>query len=274
MTSSQTPLGLVAVSACFYGLVFRATRHGTSPPDAASLRAISAGHAALTTLLAVYVLRQPQWETETDASSSLSKRVLSNVSPLDDSFNPIIRGRSTFGNAITAFETGYLLYDSCAMISTYGRRQGRISLTLAWHTAPLMMGHHVVLVSALLYLQVYIARGKERGIWVILAFLAMNATNPLLHARWWARKVGKDPKLLDFLFTIVFAVVRFGIPVEVMRNYGAYHHIGPFQAFKRLRTPCKVGTSVLVGLNGVWWMFLAKALIQRQLRRREPWRPI
>jgi len=265
MSVSATPFGLVALSACSYGLLLRTVRRYNPPPSVGQIKAISAGHAVLTSLLAVYVLRQPQWKTSTNLSSLHSGDSSTAGGNLDDSFNPLIQGRSALGNAIMALETGYLLYDTCAIASMQARRQGPSPGVWALRSSPIMMGHHILLGSALLCLQAYIAQARERGIWVIVAFLLMNASTPLLHARWWMWTVDKDSLLLDLAFAAAFAVSRFGTIAWVLQRYGAYHGLGPFEAFKRLRVSCKMGSAALVGMNGLWWILLVKQIITRSL---------
>jgi hypothetical protein len=83
-----------------------------------------------------------------------------------------------FGNSLTALETGYLVQDAVILILAARLRtrgQGRKALVkqINWRV---LGWHHVGLASALGMLQMYIARGQEKGILVILMLMLMNAS--------------------------------------------------------------------------------------------------
>jgi TLC domain len=265
MAISLLPFGLVSLSASSYDLLFRVVRAVNTASPVTQIKSISAAHAALTSALAILLLRQSQWRAPEELQDPVFRDPSTQTSSLDDSSNPIIQMRSPFGNAITALETGYLLYDMRAMISTYSRRPESSPLALAMRSSPVMMAHHILLGSALLYLQVYIAQARERGIWIIVALLLMNVSNPLLHARWLLRRNGKDSRLMDLSFVVAFAASRFGIVAWVLQRYGAHHRLGPVQAFQRLRTSCRIGTATLMGMNGIWLALLIKGMTMRRL---------
>jgi hypothetical protein len=269
---SAAPFIIVGVSTCLYDALNRAVRR-LNPPSSTfhaqvQNRAISAGHAILTTLLACSVLRQDKWLFSDTAPARLSP-VLRPDGNLDDSDNHLIRGCSRLANAITSWETGYLLYDTWALIRPSG--DAPASLTQAARRSPVLLGHHLSLAAALLVLQVYIARGRERGIWIIVAFLLMNASNPLLHARWWTRRTGRHSRLLETVFALTFALSRFGLVAWVLGRYGAHHGLGALAAYRRLRIPCQLGTGALVGLNALWWLALVRGIFARRSGKRSDW---
>lgn len=260
-TNFFSSIGVLTLSVICNTVLFRATRSARTDSSAtaasAHLKAISASHSALVTILAAVALRQRNWRLPDEAVPLASWR----SENLDDSANPMIQGRSRLANIVTAWEAGYLLYDTWAM--TY-------ALPRSVHLRPsrVLVSHHVLIASGLLCLQLYVARGRERGVRIILAFLLMNASNPLLHARWWARKSNRASKLSEAVFLATFAALRFGIVAWVLRQYGAYHRLGPLEVFGYLRTPCKAGTGTLVGLNAVWWSWMCKNFIRRCLARK------
>ncbi|KAG9251104.1 TLC domain-containing protein [Emericellopsis atlantica] len=256
--------GTLVLSIACNTLVFQATRtpNTKSSATAASghVRAISASHSILVTILTIIALRQQHWQLSLDDPTP--PRDVDGDGNLDDAANPMIQGRSRLANMITSWEAGYLLYDTWAMAYALPRTVGRSA-----RPSPVMVTHHALIGAGLLYLQHYIARGKERGVRVILGLLLMNASNPLLHARWWARKTGRQSRFLDAAFLVAFAGVRFGSVAWILRQYGAYHRLGLVDVFGRLRTPCKVGTASLVGLNGVWWLWMCKNFAQRYVEK-------
>lgn len=76
-----------------------------------------------------------------------------------------------------AFELGYLVQDTVILIlaARLRARDGgrRLVKEIDWRV---LGWHHVGLSSALAVLQLYIARGKEKGIMVILMLMLMNAS--------------------------------------------------------------------------------------------------
>lgn len=172
-------------------------------------------------------------------------------------------------NFITAWEAGYLIYDTGALfLESYVRdksRGYRSALIRLFRGSPIFVAHHVLLISSLLWLQTYIAKGKEKGLKVIMAFFLMNASNPLLHLRWWKKKLtGKRDMEVDAALAAVFAITRFGSVYWVMQTYGQYHGFGAWEAFRRQRIECQAGTGLLTGLNALWWV----ALLAQMARRR------
>ena len=208
-------------------------------------RLISSIHALFTTTAVLYTLAQ-NWAIDPAAPTTPI-----NQNFLNDSQNPLIHGKSHLANSITAWETGYLLYDTIVLLSTSQRND------------PTILAHHISLLCALGYLQLYIAKGKERGMGIIVSLLLMNASNPVLHWRWWKRK--RDVKA-DVVFAVAFAACRFGTVWYVLREYGRFHGIGPLEALWRQRVVCQVGTGALVVANGFWWVLLVRGMVRRAFK--------
>ncbi|KAJ9663957.1 hypothetical protein H2201_005439 [Coniosporium apollinis] len=262
------PYATVATSSAVYGVLLRSLIGNERSPSRIrlSIKAISALHSAVTAIIVLYALRPSRWTNEVALSTS-SKAGQGN---LDDSGNPVIRGRSSLANALTAWETGYLLYDTGALIYEIKQKRQLNSSSAALKSlaksSPVLLAHHLLLAAALGYLQTYTAAGHERGVWVIVAFLLMNASNPVLHIRYWIRERRGRPSLIaDALLMLAFAAFRFGTVGWVLKRYGDYHGLGPWQAFLRLRRSCQIGTAALVGVNGVWWLMLVKSIVRRAL---------
>jgi hypothetical protein len=235
-------------------------------------KSISAAHATATSIAAFLLLRYGWWPIP-EATETAPQQVKHGGQHLDDSRNPTIHGRNRLANALTAWETAYLIYDTYALVRASRSRSNIPSNSAALcqvaKDSPVALVHHVLLASALLVLHGFIAAGKEKGIWVITAFLLMNSSTPLMHARWWShRRYGKPNAALDVAFLANFAAARFGVVVWVLREYGRYHGIGAWQAYGLLKRRCQVGTAMLVGMNGLWWSLLAFNILKRSLRRK------
>lgn len=274
MAATTTPYKIVAASASFYTLMlFAAVKARNQQAELpTSIETISALHSLATSVGALAILRYADWQVQTsdDATKAQSTRSREfSVRPLlDDSANPTIAGTSTVANALTAFECGYLIYDTGALLYQAHLKSDRRSAAFAVSTlvkgSPIFLAHHLVLVSSLLYLQTYIAKGCEKGLWIIVSFLLMNASNPLLHLRWWLRRSsGRVSNQIDVALAVVFAATRFGVIAWVLQGYGSYHGMGPWQAYRRLRRECQAGTGILVGVNAVWWFALLAKITKR-----------
>ena len=270
MGTSAVALQIVPASIVGYELLYRILIQGAKQSSLQPInRAISAGHTTVVTLVVLFALSRSTLGSATAPDRSRKPKYGSNNN-LDDSENPLVQERSSFANAITAWETGYMLYDTWSMVhSTQSDHSlkgfARSAVGLA-RTQPALLAHHVVLSCAFLRLQQYIYSGRERGIWIILVLLLMNASNPFLHGRWWARKQGRNTQNWDAAFAAVFAVSRFGSVAWVLRRYGTYHGLGPWEAYRKLRLPCQVGTGSLTGLNALWWLLIMNGIIKRSLK--------
>ena len=246
---------------------------GSSPTPrrlSQSIKATSTLHSALTTALALYVLKQPDWRTPTpDAATHLSATSFQKVAGKggypDDTYNPLISARSEFANAITALEAGYLLQDSVALLLD-ARTNGGYSKALD----KTLLTHHVGIGTALLVLHYYIARGREAGIYIIVMFLLMNSSTPVLNLRWYLRNSAKYKKrkelvlLVDLAFVAAFFVARVWLVWKILKEYGRFHGMGAWQTYWiALRVPCKLGTGALWTANLGWLVLMVGNLAGR-----------
>lgn len=230
-----------------------------------SIKAISTLHSTLLTILALSALRQLQWqstETPTELSNASKVRILGTGGYPDDSHNPFITARSEFANTITAIEAGYLLQDTFVLLHE-ARLHGR-----AKRLDKTLMTHHVGIGTALLVLHYYIARGREAGIYVIVMFLLMNSSTPILNLRWYLRNFAtrrrKSILVADAAFVISFFMARIWLVSKILDVYGTYHGWTAWETFRYgLRTPCKLGTGSLWIANVGWWTVLVMNTISR-----------
>ena len=269
-----SPAHIVSVTAVTYSCIFAGSNYLSWPTNnpRANLKAISSAHSVLTTALGLKALLD-RWPVEVDSAGSSIHHSSSRY--LDDTRNPLIAGRSLLGNAVTSFETGYLLYDNIALLlvtrselQNGASRSMGAALSHLIRKEPLLVIHHLGILAGLGILQTYITQGRERGIWIIVAFILMRASDPVLHWRWWRRKqTGRPDARLDLLLAAVFAACRFGTIAWVLKAYGDYHNMNPLQAFLKQRIVCKAGTGTLVGLNALWLTTLLRNTGKRLSRR-------
>ena len=230
-----------------------------------AIKVISTFHSALLSILALSALRQLQWRTShtpADLSSPSKARIAGSRGYPDDSHNPFITARSEFANTITAIEAGYLVQDIFVLLIESRLHGGakRIDKTL--------MTHHVGIGSALLVLHYYIACGREAGIYVIVMFLLMNSSTPILNLRWYLRnfapQMRKSVIAADAAFVVSFFMARIWMVSRVLAVYGTYHGWTAWETFRHgLRTPCKIGTGSLWVANVGWWSVLVMNAISR-----------
>lgn len=198
----------------------------------------------------------------------------------------MIAGHSALGNAVTGLETGYLLFDSLALVylshrslasrkpaaTRTGGARGAALIPALRHLAkrePLIFFHHVSLGLGLAVLQNFIASGRERGAYIVVTFILMNASTPLLNLRWWKRKrSGKASLPLDVALAAAFATARLGVVWWVLRRYGQFHDggLGVWEALRGQRGICQLGTIGLVGTNALWLGALVRSIGRRVLR--------
>ena len=257
---NTTPLKIIPTSCVAYAVVLSllTSRQRDQFHLRELIKLISTVHATATTAAAFIALLFAEWPTDDNRKGNTERNLLKKSGCcLDDSQNRLIWGRSPFGNAITSFETGYLAYDTAALL--YAARaaapsQGlKAAVQRMLTTSPIFVAHHLALLTALGTLQVYISKGRERGVQVIVAFLLMNASNPLLHLRWLSHtRYGYKGRALDFTFAAVFAVSRFGVIYWVLRKYARFHKLSVYDAFQRQRAVCRYGTGTLVTVNAIW----------------------
>lgn len=236
------------------------------------VKAISACHSLIATFLTVVALSQ-RWDVAPHSHSvdsiTIAERTVS-ARTLDDSQNPLISGKNSLANFVTAWEAGYLIYDTGALflesLFKGGSRSRRSALANLLRDSPIFVMHHLLLASALIWLQTYVSAKREKGVKVIMAFFLMNASNPVLHWRWYRKKVtGSSDTRNDVALAAVFAVTRFGSVYWIVKKYAQYHNLGTWQSLRMQRNICQTGTGLLTGLNAVWWLgLIAQMARQRQ----------
>ena len=285
--SIPSTFGPILVSFTVYGLIHRYAA-GPSPSPArlgAVTKATSTLHSTVTTILAVYFLRQcrVRW-ADMDAVRALDSRL--NFGTMaggsqggrypDDSANPVLQTRSTLGNAITAIECGYLLQDTISLLrEAYLRHrlaqpdsQRNIRSVLKYADNTLLF-HHISIALALLVLHSYIHQDRDRGIYIIVQFLLMNSSTPILNLRWWLRTYHLERKMLclssDIAFIMAFYMARVWLVGWIIRGYGKPH--GYNSAWKvyleGMRLPCQLGTGALWLANMSWWALLVISVVKR-----------
>ncbi|KAK5021103.1 hypothetical protein BJ546DRAFT_982129 [Cryomyces antarcticus] len=180
MTGPLTPIArsaqLTLLASLFaYPLLFHFVTPSKPTPArfSQSREAISAAHCTLVTVLSLHELHRNSalWTSHPPPAAA--------ATPSPASSSTLITTRSAFANAITALETGYLIQD--AVILLLGARlrvkakgtTGRLAKEINWRV---LGWHHAGLSAALGVLQWYIARGREKGILVIVMLLLMNAS--------------------------------------------------------------------------------------------------
>lgn len=261
-----SPYGIVTLSSATYSTILWVLFRQDRTPQSFRLwiKAISAGHSTFATCLTVVSLCQ-KWHINASQGSLRMPSESEKHGRLDDSQNPLISGRNILANFVTAWEAGYLVYDTGALFfESYVKsdpRSTRRALVRLLRTSPVFVVHHVLLTVALLWLQTYVAVGREKGLKIIMAFFLMNASSPLLHLRWWRRKTtGRSDAKIDIALALVFAATRFGSVYWVMERYGHYHNLSPWQSFRKQRVPCQAGTGSLTAVNALWWLGLLKQM--------------
>ena len=187
MSTPNTPLSLRAppiallTSIITYPLVFFLVTpcNATASRFTKSRQAISVLHCTLVTLLSAYELhaQSKDWDAISIYRIKISALKHDAIQTSSGANCPLITTHSTLGNSITAFEMGYLVQDAVILILAARLRArargGGLVKEINWGV---LGWHHAGLSSALAVLQWYIARGREKGIIVILMLMLMNAS--------------------------------------------------------------------------------------------------
>ena len=256
------------------------TPRGASPLRlAASREAISIFHCTFMTVLTAVCLYR-----ELPSTIARSSEQVEHAESVVDRDLPIITRQSEFANSLTALETAYLLTDSVILLlaaqskqvflhkktpntaNTLDARASRgLNLRhLGWH--------HALLGSAFIVLQVYIARGQEKGILIIVAMLLMNTSSIFGTLRWFLINFRPDVKraigALTVAYLIAFATFRVGLLYYILKAFGKQMHISALDAFKQLRLPCKLGMSSLGLVNTAWLLNATRSFLVRELSTR------
>ena len=245
------PTLTLASSLTFYPCVLRLL-NGSKPTSSqlsASIRILSTIHSSVTTLLALALLSHlPPLDSYAAPTSGY-----------DGTAHPLIALRSGAANSLTALETGYLLSSIPALLKEARAHGTKPSKT--------MLAHHAGIGTALLLLQAYVWRGKERGVYVIVMFLLMNASTPFMNLRWLLRRKGIHKRLVnltDQVFLVAFLVARVLLVPGIVRYYGQVKGLGWGETWwNELRWQCRLGTGALWVGNLAWWI-AAVSKIERQ----------
>ncbi|MCJ1413083.1 hypothetical protein MMC19_007185 [Ptychographa xylographoides] len=244
---------------------------------AQSREALSVIHCTLATALSLACLYEHRDALFSPATYSvgMAAPIPANLT-IPDRDLPLITTRSDFGNAITAFETGYLLSDS--MVLFYAARLARQNFTtssqkLTGLNMRHLAYHHAGLSSALLLLQWYIYRRQEKGVLVIIMMMLMNASSPFGTLRWWLlnfrpnRKYGIVGATVAYLS--VYAVARVGLVYMILRVWGTQRGVSALKAFAGLRWQCKLGTGSIAVVNTAWLIMGVSRFLRRSLRSQQ-----
>ncbi|KAI4218966.1 MAG: hypothetical protein LQ349_008500 [Xanthoria aureola] len=289
MVALTIPDNLAAILASFtvYGLIHRYAA-GPKPSPArlgAVTKATSTLHSTLTTVLAIYFLRRcsAQWaRTDSVGPADPADPPLGKASGLrpggypDDSKNPVLQTRSTLGNAITAIECGYLLQDIISLLREARLRHRLVQpaskptlRSVLQHADTTLLFHHVSIALALVVLHYYILRDRDRGIYIIVQFLLMNSSTPILNLRWWLRTYHPQYKMLcigsDIAFIAAFYMARVWLVGRIIRGYGTSHgYDSAWRVYlESMRLPCQLGTGALWIANTTWWALLVMSVVKR-----------
>lgn len=289
MIALSIPSNFAAVLASFtvYGLIHHYAA-GPKPSPArlgAVTKATSTLHSTLTTVLAVYFLRRcrTQWaETSSVGAADPSVKYGATAGGLhpgaypDDSKNPLLQTRSTLGNAITAVECGYLLQDTISLLREARLRHRLVQPTskptlrsVCQYADNTLLFHHISIALALLVLHYYIHRDRDRGIYIIVQFLLMNSSTPILNLRWWLRTYHPGYKILrlgsDIAFIAAFYLARVWLVGWIIRGYGKSHgYDSAWRVYlEGMRLPCQLGTGALWIANTTWWALLVMSVVKR-----------
>lgn len=266
-----------------------------------SREAISVLHCTFVTLASAYVLqsRHRDWDSNR-LGGSLGKRNPAEPNISYGANSPLITTRSTLGNSITAFEMGYLVQDAvililAARLRAQGLGRGRESLVkeINWRV---LGWHHAGISTALGLLQWYIARGKEKGIMIILMLMFMNASlvdlfilsfvwdyvltvsyrTPVGTLHWylvnfqcaWRKLI----MIANAVYLIMYGIFRVGVVYWILHVFGSQTGHSAIGAFWRLRTTCWLGTSTIGIANLIWFIlglrkFAGRYLTSDKLRK-------
>jgi len=237
-----------------------------------SREAISALHCTLITLISLYELQQHR------SAWSPPPQNLHNPPSVHPGYGatlPIITTRSALSNALTAWETGYLLQDTLILLLgarlQSQQRNTRLVKEVNWRV---LLWHHGGLSVALAVLQWYIAHGREKGVLVIVMLVVMNASTPVGTLHWYLvnfqpgrrRVIG----VVNVAYLIAYVVFRVGLIYWVLRVFGEQTGESALGAFRRLRLACRMGTATIGVMNSVWLGMSVRGFARRYLRGTPP----
>jgi hypothetical protein len=169
---------------------------------------------------------------------------------------PIIAAQSHFANNIIGYEAGYLLQDSLTLLYVYrNTRHSPPSRGKAVNYLHLFM-HHVLIGSAIVYLQRRIAARRTPGVLVVVAMHLMNASSVPGTIRWFLIRRSPGRKALIANMTILylasFAAVRIALFYFIIYVFGRQQGISTWRAVGKMRVPCRVGIGTILLVNSAW----------------------
>jgi hypothetical protein len=176
LLSLNNPSIALLTSIITYPLIFISVtpRNASASRFTKSREAISVLHCTFVTLLSAWELRaqSSHWNTHRPSPINGDEKSANGASC------PLITTSSVRGNSIMAYELGYLVQDSVILVLAARLRaqEGPVRRLVKEINWRVLGWHHVGLSSALALLQWYIARGREKGIMVILMLMLMNAS--------------------------------------------------------------------------------------------------
>lgn len=195
------------------------------------------------------------------------------AAPSPDSDLPIIATKSSFGNAIMALETAYLLQDSVLLRYVF-RKSKRLVQAGMVPGSPLgrhLSWHHAGLTLPLITLQWYISKGREKGILVLVMLMLMNTSSPFGTVRWYLinfrPKYRRAIATATIAYLCTYAVCRVYLIYHVLSIFGSQQRLSAFESFRKLRLPCKAGTATMAIVNSAWFLMALKNFIKRDLKR-------
>ncbi|KAG9237303.1 TLC domain-containing protein [Amylocarpus encephaloides] len=285
MSTPNIPLSLrgpqmaLLSSIITYPLVFLLVtpRHATASRFTKSREAISVLHCTLVTLLSAYELQKQSKDWDA-IPTSRTNRAASKHDALQTSNGascPLIATRSALGNSIAALEMGYLVQDAVILILAARLRTRERGKGLAKEINWRVLGwHHAGLSTALAMLQWYIARGREKGIMVILMLMLMNASTPIGTLHWYLVNFqpsrGRAIMVANAAYLLMYGVFRVSIVPWILHVFGSQTGYSAMEAFLKLRMSCLLGTATIGISNSIWFILGIKKFVQRYQRNVMP----
>ncbi|MCJ1244426.1 hypothetical protein MMC30_001624 [Trapelia coarctata] len=278
-----TPLAIpsqlsLLASLTLYPLLFRLITpgHPSHIRFVKSREAISALHCTLVALISIYELKRHYLDRAPSTPTSLSN--LEDIKSAHSGYGanlPVITIRSSLSNAITAWETGYLLQDTVILLLGARLRSQqshtRLAKEINWRV---LLWHHGGLSVALLILQWYIARGKEKGVLVIIMLMLMNASTPVGTLHWYLVnfRPGKKTAIMvaNVAYLVAYAAFRVYLIYWILSAFGEQTRESAFGAYRRLRLSCQIGTATIGVTNSIWLMMSVRKFSRRYLRVTPP----
>lgn len=259
----------LASSLLFYPLLFRLITSSKATPArfAQSRETLSILHSIFISVLAATELRR-HYDKWAPPPHSLSRGSGPSGADLD-----FIRTRSAPGNAIIAWECGYLIQDS-VILGLVASKQHRAALAkgLNWRV---LVWHHFGIATALGLFHLRALRGEEKGVLVILMLFLMNVSyvffavstvlpqsdlprTPFGTLHWFLVNFRPTWRYTIFInnlaYLALYALGRVYLLYYILDVFGARSGHSAVRAFLALPRPCRLGTSVVGTSNAIWFL--------------------